>query len=120
MLLVWSDEFETDELDQSKWSYQYGTGQDEGLHGWGNDELQYYTDREENLYIEDDMLHIVALEERFEGMNYTSARIRTLDKGDWKYGQPGRHYRIPPNTDCGLRAGVPVQVTSPNNIPLLR
>ena len=85
--LVWSDEFDTDELDESKWSYQYGTGRDEGLTGWGNNELQYYTDREENIYIEDDMLHIVAHEERYEGMNYTSARIRTKDKGDWQYGR---------------------------------
>lgn len=93
--LVWSDEFETDELDLSKWSYQYGTGQDEGLHGWGNNELQYYTDREDNIYIEDDMLHIVAREERLEGMNYTSARIRTLDKGDWKYGEIEIRAKLP-------------------------
>ncbi len=85
--LVWYDEFETDELDESKWSYQFGTGTDEGLQYWGNNELQYYTDRKENIFIEDDMLHIVALEERYEGMNYTSARIRTKDKGDWLYGR---------------------------------
>lgn len=88
--LVWADEFESEELDKSKWSYQYGTGQDEGLHGWGNNELQYYTDREENIFIKDGMLHIVAHEERFERMNYTSARIRTIDKGDWQYG----HFEI--------------------------
>ncbi|MFO8028764.1 MAG: glycoside hydrolase family 16 protein, partial [Cyclonatronaceae bacterium] len=93
--LVWSDEFETDELDESKWSYQYGTGQDEGLHGWGNNELQYYTDREDNIYIEDDMLHIVARQERFEAMDYTSARIRTLGKGDWKYGEIEIRARLP-------------------------
>jgi len=85
--LVWSDEFDTDELDESKWSYQYGTGRDEGLTGWGNNELQYYTDREENIFIENDLLHIVAHEENYEGMNYTSARIRTIDKGDWLYGR---------------------------------
>ncbi len=85
--LVWADEFETEELDADKWSFQYGTGRDEGLTGWGNNELQYYTDREENIFIEDDMLHIVAREENFEGMNYTSARIRSIDKGDWQYGR---------------------------------
>ena len=85
--LVWADEFETEELDADKWSYQFGTGRDEGLTGWGNNELQYYTDREENIFIEDDMLHIVAREENFEGMNYTSARIRSIDKGDWLYGR---------------------------------
>ena len=93
--LVWSDEFDTDELDESKWSYQYGTGQSEGLQGWGNNELQYYTDREENIYIEGDMLHIVALAERYEGMNYTSARIRTLNKGDWQYGRLEIRAKLP-------------------------
>jgi len=85
--LVWSDEFETDELDTDKWSYQFGTGASEGLQGWGNNELQYYTDREENIYIEDEMLHIVARDESYEGMDYTSARIRTINQGDWRYGR---------------------------------
>lgn len=85
--LVWSDEFEGDELDTAKWSFMYGTGDQFGLVGWGNNELQYYTDRAENLYIEDDRLHIRAREEDHEGMAYTSARIRTLDKGDWRYGR---------------------------------
>lgn len=85
--LVWSDEFESETIDESKWSFQFGTGADEGLDRWGNNELQYYTDRPENAYIEDDKLHIVALNERFEGMNYTSARIRTKEKGDWQFGR---------------------------------
>lgn len=85
--LVWSDEFETDTLDASKWSYELGTGAQYGLSSWGNDELQYYTDREENLYLENGMLHIVARQERFVNRNYTSARIRTIDKGDWTYGR---------------------------------
>lgn len=85
--LVWSDEFEGGSLDEDKWSYQYGTGSSEGLNGWGNNELQYYTDREENIFIEDEMLHIVAREESHEGSNYTSARIRTINQGDWRYGR---------------------------------
>ena len=87
--LVWYDEFEGSELDLEKWSYQLGDGChiSQDLCGWGNNELQYYTDHEENIYNEDNMLHIVAREERYEGMNYTSARIRTLNKGDWQYGR---------------------------------
>lgn len=85
--LVWSDEFEGEELDTDKWSYQFGTGQSEGLTGWGNNELQYYTDREENIFIDDGKLHIVARQETYENMNYTSARIRTINQGDWRYGR---------------------------------
>ncbi len=85
--LVWSDEFDGDELDESKWSYQYGTGASEGLTGWGNNELQYYTDREDNIFVQNGNLHIVAREESYGGKNYTSARIRTIDNGDWRYGR---------------------------------
>lgn len=85
--LLWSDEFEGDELDTSKWSYMYGTGEQFGLVGWGNNELQYYTDRPENIYVRDGKLHIRAKEEEHGGMDYTSARIRSLDKGDWRYGR---------------------------------
>jgi beta-glucanase (GH16 family) len=85
--LIWSDEFAGEELDTSKWSFQYGTGASEGLSGWGNSELQYYTDRPENIFVQDGMLHIVAREESFEGMDYTSARIRSINQGDWRYGR---------------------------------
>jgi beta-glucanase (GH16 family) len=85
--LVWSDEFDGGELDTEKWSFQLGTGTEFGLTGWGNYELQYYTNAEENIFTEDGKLHIVAREESHGGMNYTSARIRTYDKGDWKYGR---------------------------------
>ena len=87
--LVWFDEFDGNELDMEKWSYQLGDGChiSPDLCGWGNNELQYYTDHEENIFIENNMLHIVAREERIESMNYTSARIRTIEKGDWMYGR---------------------------------
>jgi beta-glucanase (GH16 family) len=85
--LVWSDEFETDTLDASKWSFELGTGAQYGLISWGNNELQHYTNREENLYLQDGMLHIVARQEQFANRNYTSARIRTINKGDWTYGK---------------------------------
>jgi len=85
--LVWEEQFESDSLDMDKWSFQIGTGASEGLTSWGNNELQYYTDREENLFLEDGKLHIRALEERFVNRDYTSARIRTKDKADFRYGK---------------------------------
>lgn len=94
-VLVWSDEFDSNQLDEEKWSFQYGTGENEGLTGWGNNELQYYTDREENVYLEDGKLHITARQERFEGMDYTSGRIRTMNNADWTYGRFDIRARLP-------------------------
>jgi beta-glucanase (GH16 family) len=93
--LVWADEFEGEELDESKWSFQYGTGAAEGLNGWGNNELQYYTDRPENITIDDGILNITARNEQFEGMNYTSGRIRTMGKRDWTYGRVEVRAKLP-------------------------
>lgn len=81
--VVWHDEFEGETLDMDKWSYQTGTGTEYGLTDWGNNELQYY--REENVTVSDGMLHITAKKENYKGKNYTSGRIRTIDKGDWTY-----------------------------------
>lgn len=81
--LVWSDEFDGSALDTSKWAYQYGTGSQYGLDGWGNSELQYYTDRPENVRVEDGRLVLTAIKEEtpYEGMQYTSGRIRTVTDG---------------------------------------
>lgn len=93
--LVWSDEFEGNQLDMDKWSYQFGTGSQLGLTDWGNNELQYYTDREENVYVEDGMLHIIAREEFYKNKNYTSTRIRTVNKADWKFGRIEIRAKLP-------------------------
>ena len=58
-----NDEFDSDTLDTTKWAFQYGTGSEYGLDGWGNSELQYYTDREDNVRIEDGKLIITAVKE---------------------------------------------------------
>lgn len=84
MTLVWGDEFSTDGLpDPSKWSY------DVGGHGWGNNELQYYTEnRLENARVEGGVLVIEAIKEPFGRTNqYTSARLVSRQKGDWLYGR---------------------------------
>lgn len=76
----WSDEFQGDALDITKWSYEIGNS------GWGNNEFQYYTDRTDNAFVKDGFLHIVAKKEDFETAKYTSARIITQDKFDFTYG----------------------------------
>src|SRR5688572_10554602 len=81
--LSWSDEFNYNGLpDSTKWNYNVGG------HGWGNNELQYYTKNElKNARVENGLLIIEARKEPFEGKNYTSARLVTKGKGDWQYGK---------------------------------
>lgn len=86
--LVWSDEFDGTELNAENWTCQIGDGTSEASgDGWGNQELQYYTDRPKNVRVENGELIITGLKERFRTKNYTSARLRTLDKMDMLYGR---------------------------------
>ena len=89
--LVWSDEFDRPGApDPTKWSY------DVGGHGWGNRELQFYTsDRRENARVADGHLIIEARREKWEGMDYTSARLVTKNKGDWSHGRFEIRARLP-------------------------
>ena len=64
--LVWSDEFEGDAIDTTKWAFQIGDGSAEGIPGWGNNELEYYTDRPENAFIEGGNLVIEARQENLK------------------------------------------------------
>ncbi|MGD8781346.1 MAG: glycoside hydrolase family 16 protein [Ignavibacteria bacterium] len=86
--LVWSDEFDGTSLDTTKWSCQIGNRR-----GWGNNEKQYY--RAENAVVNDGLLTIIAKQESFEGFDYTSARIHTINKGDWKYGKIEMRAKMP-------------------------
>lgn len=82
--LVWSDEFNTDGApDPTKWGYDIGTGGN----GWGNNELEYYTNRPENAIAENGVLKITAIKESYSGSAYTSARILSKDKFDFTYGK---------------------------------
>lgn len=90
--LVWSDEFTTDGApDSSKWNFEIGTGQN----GWGNNELQYYSDRSQNIEVKDGMLYIKALKESYLGSNYTSARITTKGSFEQKYGRYEAKIKLP-------------------------
>ena len=79
--LVWADEFDDAGLpDSTKWTY------DVGGHGWGNNELQYYTERRpENARVEGGHLVITARQEDWDDNDYTSARL--VSKQDWTYGR---------------------------------
>ncbi len=81
--LVWSDEFSYKGLpDTTKWNF------DVGGHGWGNNELQFYTDnRKQNTYVNGENLIIKCRKEKYKGNEYTSARLITKNKGDWLYGK---------------------------------
>lgn len=89
--LVWSDEFDySGKPDPAKWGY------DVGGNGWGNGEAQYYTDQLDNSFVENGVLTIVAKKETYGGNEYTSARLITKNKGDWKYGRVEVMAKIPP------------------------
>ena len=91
--LVWHDEFNGDAVDLTKWEYEVNAD------GGGNNELQYYTDRSQNSGVLDSVLVIQALKETYTGpegtRQYTSARLRTKYKGDWKYGRFDIRAKLP-------------------------
>jgi beta-glucanase (GH16 family) len=63
--------------------------------GWGNNELQYYTSRTNNVRIENGKLVIEARQENYSGSNYTSARLKTQGKVSWAYGRIEARIKIP-------------------------
>lgn len=89
--LVWSDEFNYTGLpDSTKWDYNVGG------HGWGNNELQYYTKaRAANAHVAKGKLTITAVKESFEGKAYTSARLVTRGKAEWQYGRIDVRAKLP-------------------------
>jgi beta-glucanase (GH16 family) len=90
--LTFADEFDVDgPPDPAKWGYDIGTGID----GWGNFELQYYTNRPENVVVSNGYLIITAIKENFETAGYTSARLRTKGKFEQQYGRFEARMRLP-------------------------
>ncbi|MCR2804380.1 carbohydrate binding domain-containing protein [Paenibacillus soyae] len=87
--LVWEDEFDGTSIDASKWNFVQGGG------GYGNNELQHYTNRPENARIEEGHLVLEALKEDYQGNAYTSAKLTTEGKGDWIYGKFEVRARMP-------------------------
>jgi beta-glucanase (GH16 family) len=95
--VVWEDNFDVDGgLDPDNWTFDLGTGEAIfGRPGWGNNEQQYYTDRPENVRVEDGMLLITAREESFDGSQYTSARILTRGLFEKRYGRFEARIKLP-------------------------
>ena len=88
----WADEFNTDGApDATKWGYDIGTG----AGGWGNNELQYYTNRPENVIVQGGVLKIKAIRENYLGSSYTSARILTKGKFAFTYGRVEVRAKVP-------------------------
>src|SRR5882762_113315 len=92
--LVWSDEFNSPQLDTRKWVYDIGGGK------WGNQELEYYTDQPQNVSIQDGKLVITARQDKHTDTNkttwnYTSGRIKTLGKFTQTYGRFEARIKVP-------------------------
>lgn len=95
--LAWSDEFDGpsgSSVDAAKWSFDIGGG------GWGNNELQSYTNRTANAKLQGGALVITALKESFIGpdnitRNYTSARLLTRNKFTQTYGRFEARIKVP-------------------------
>jgi beta-glucanase (GH16 family) len=96
--LTWADEFDgaaNSAPNSTKWGYDIGGG------GWGNNELQTYTRRTQNAYLDGEgNLIIKVLKETFTGSdgitrNYTSARLLTKGKFEQKYGRFEVRIKVP-------------------------
>ena len=93
--LIWSDEFNIDGApDTSKWGYDLGDGCP-GNCGWGNGEKEYYTNRSDNVKVENGVLKIIAKKENYQGSEYTSARLLTKGKFDFTYGRIDVKAKLP-------------------------
>lgn len=92
MQLVWQDEFGGSTLNPDYWSYELGNGCSVGICGWGNNELETYTNNEANVKLESDKLIITAIN---TGGSYTSARIKTQAKIKPRYGRIDVRAKLP-------------------------
>ena len=91
--LVWSDEFDADQLDPATWFFESGDGSQYGIPGWGNNEAQWYLP--DNAELKDGLLVITAREAPAGGKQYTSARINTRDRVAVRYGRIESRIRLP-------------------------
>lgn len=90
--LFWSEEFNTDGApDPTKWGYDIGTGSN----GWGNQELEYYTNRPENAIVQGGVLKINLIKESYNGSAYTSARLLSKNKFAFTYGKVEIRAKVP-------------------------
>lgn len=104
MTLVWQDEFNGTQLDTGKWSYETGyyISDDPNSWGWGNAELEHYTNSEQNVFVQNGILNIRALNEpksfpqdpnRYA--QYSSGKINTKDHFTFQYGRVDFRAKLP-------------------------
>lgn len=99
--VVWQDDFSGPVLNQENWAYDFGDGCERGNCGWGNAELEYYTSRTQNVRIDTGNLVIEARRESFQGKQFTSGRIKTFGRVQFKYGILEARIKVP-NLKNGL------------------
>jgi beta-glucanase (GH16 family) len=87
--LAWSDEFNGNSLNTASWNYE------QGGNGWGNHELENYTNRTQNAFVSAGHLVIEARQESYSGSNFTSARLTTLGKQQFTYGRIDIRAKLP-------------------------
>jgi len=104
MTLVWQDEFSGSQLDAGKWNYEQGyyIGNDPNSWGWGNAELQHYTNSSQNVFLQDGKLNIRALndpksfpQDPNRYAQYSSGKINTKDHFSFKYGRVDFRAKLP-------------------------
>jgi beta-glucanase (GH16 family) len=96
--LVWEENFNADTINLKTWTYDLGNGCDRRLCGWGNSEMEYYTNRKENARIERGNLVIEAHHETLDNRSFTSARLKTQGLMQFKYGTIEARIKIPKAT----------------------
>ncbi|MDP1677230.1 MAG: family 16 glycosylhydrolase [Bacteroidota bacterium] len=89
--LVWSDEFDSGSVNSANWKFEIGNGSS----GWGNNELEYYTNRTDNAVINNGSLLIIAKKESYSGKSYTSARLKSQDLKSFTYGKIEARIKLP-------------------------
>jgi len=88
--LAWSDEFDGNTVNESNWTFEKGNN-----NGWGNNELENYTDRPQNAFVSKGNLIIEARKEALSNLNYTSARMITKQKRVFKFGRIDIRAKLP-------------------------
>lgn len=89
--LTWSEEFDGNQLNPETWTFNVGTG----ASGWGNNELQYYTNAPANALVSEGSLKITARNETTNGSNYSSSRIITNNLFEFQYGRVEARIKVP-------------------------
>jgi len=89
--LAWSDEFSGNTLELNSWNQEIGNGSG----GWGNNELEYYTNSQKNTLVSNGNLIIEARKEAIGGFNYSSARLTTQGKKVFKFGRIDIRAKLP-------------------------